>query len=161
MANFKSTELTNEDASIPTLNPVNKSTKLHFKYFSYVSAAGGAASDTVEFVKLPSGDLRIFKHLSHLNCTAFGASRVIDVGYRAHTKYTDNSAVAESTDTLLDGADISAVANKSFGAGTNALTKEPTVFLQPKDRVTIFGTVTGGTIPTSAELNGVIVYATN
>lgn len=161
MANFLSTELTNESATIPKLNPINKSTKLHFKYFSYVQGSAGAASDTVEFVKLPSGDLRIFKHLSHVNCTAFGASRVLDVGYRAHTKYTDNSAVAESIDTLLDGADISAVANKPWGVGANALTKDPAVFLQPKDRVTIFGTVTGGTLPAAAELNGVVVYATN
>lgn len=160
MANFLSTELTNEAAAIPTVNPVHKSTKLHFKYFSHTSP-GGAASDTIELVKLPAGDTRIFKTLCTVNCSAFGASRVLDVGYRAHTKYTDNSSVAESVDTIADGLDVSAAATKTMGNATNALGADPTLFLQPKDRVTIFGTVTGGTIPASATLNGFIVYAQN
>ena len=162
MANFLSTELTNEAANIPTLNPVHKSTKLHFKYFSYnQGASAGAANDTIEFVKLPAGDVRIFKHLSAVNCSAFGASRVLDIGFRAHVKYTDNSAVAESVDTILDGADISAIASRGGGAGTNALTVSPSILLQAKAPVTIFGTVTGGTIPASATLEGYIVYAQN
>lgn len=161
MANFLSTELTNEAALPVTLNPVHKSTKLHFKYFSHTNAAGGAASDTIEFVKVPAGDVRVFKNLSVVNCSAFGASRVLDIGYRAYTKYTDQSAVAESIDTILDGADISVLASKVGGVGTNALTNDPTLLLQGKDRVTIFGTVTGGTIPAGAVLNGYIVYAQN
>lgn len=160
MANFLSTELTNEAASIPTLNPVHKSTKLHFKYFTHTSV-GGAASDTIEFVKLPAGDVRVFKTLSTVNCSAFGASRVLAVGLRAYTKYTDNSSIAETTDTIASALDISAIATKTMGNAGNALTSDPTVLAQGKDRVTVFGTVTGGTIPASAVLSGFIVYGQN
>lgn len=158
MANFLSTELTNEAAAIPSLAPVHKSTKLHFKYFTYTQSGAGTLADTVEFIKLPAGDVRVFRNLSLAACSAQGGTATLAIGLRAYTKYTDNSSVAESATFFASATSVVSAANVSFApaAGT-----DPTVLIQAKDRVAIFGTNAGSAIPNNATISGYVVYANN
>lgn len=156
MANFLSTELTNEAAAIPSLNPVHKSTKLHFKYFTYTQSGAGTLADTVELVKLPSGDVRIFRGLSQAGGST-SASATMSLGLRAYTKYTDNSSVAESATAIAAAQSVSA-ATVTFAGAAGA---DPTVLVQAKDRVTVFGTNGGAGFVNGFTLSGFIVYANN
>lgn len=158
MANFLSTELTNESAAIPSLNPVHKSTKLHFKYFTYTQVGAGTLADTVEFVKLPSGDVRIFRGLSQVGCSAQGGSATLSFGIRAYTKYTDNSSVAESATSIAAAQSAVSAVTLTLAGAAGA---DPTVLVQAKDRFTVFGTNAGSAIPNAATISGFIVYANN
>lgn len=161
MATFYSDQIAVERQNIPDLVKLYDSGKVHVKYFAVTFTGGGADGDEAELVKLAAGNNRVMKTASRVNCSAFGSSRVLDVGYRAHTKYTDSSAVNASQDTIADGLDISANASLAMGAGTNALGTDPTLLLQPSDRLTIVAKVTGGTIPDGATLKGWISYVQN
>ncbi|KKN00111.1 hypothetical protein LCGC14_1141090 [marine sediment metagenome] len=132
--------------------------KVRFMYFSFVQgAAAGDANSLMNLVTLPGGNLRLIKTMCHYNCSAFGASRTLDVGYLAHTKQ-DGTAVAASIDKLDDGGDVSALANRIMGTGTAGLTADPTILFDSRDGVTIQAKVLGDTIPAAATLKGFIAY---
>ncbi len=155
----KSTQITNMEA-IP---PVNLQTnerhgRLRLAYFSFTQgAAAGDANSTADLVKLPAGRVRVLKTVSELICSAFGAARVLDIGHTGYTQM-DGTVVAASADTILDGADVSAAVKVIMGAGTNALTTDPSVVYESKLGLTVQAIVAGGTIPVAATLKGFIVY---
>jgi len=116
-------------------------------------AAAGDASSLANLVTIPPGVYRLLKRESHLVCSAFGAARVLDIGYLAHTK-ADGTAVNASQDTILDGADVSAIANVQCGTGTNGLGTSPSILFDSKEGVTIQAICLAATLPAGATLKG-------
>lgn len=152
----KSAQETNRTALPPVLNPAyDWKGKTRKFYFSHTQAGAGDANSTVDLVTLPPGKWRLLKTESLYVCSAFGAARVLDVGYLAHTKI-DGTAVNAAADVIDDGADASAAASKRMGTGTNGLGTDPTILFDSRDGVTIQAKVLGGTIPDLATLNGYI-----
>lgn len=154
-----STEYTNETASPPVkVASSTKGGKQRIAYFSFTqSAAVGDANSTANLVKLPPGKVRLLKPESRFVCSAFGAARLLDIGYLAHTK-GDGTAVAASQDTILDGGDVAAAAKLECGAGTNGLGTDATILFDSRDGVSIQALCSGGTIPAGATLKGFFTY---
>lgn len=106
-------------------------------------AAAGDANSTLELVRLPSGS-RLILMASRLRWTAFGASRVLSLGYRAYRK-ADGTTQAESLTALGTALDVSAAGN----ALLNTLTTPIHTYLFEGDAVLVVQ-CTGGTIPAAA-----------
>jgi len=105
----KSTQVTNMEAAPPVkLNAGELHGRMRIARFTFTQgAAAGDANSTADLVKLPPGkNITLLKNLSRFVCSAFGASRVLDIG---HTGYAniDGTAVAAAADVILDGADVS------------------------------------------------------
>lgn len=150
----KSAQETNRTASPPVKIPVyEQGGKERIFYFNHAQVGAGDAGSTVDLVTLPPGKWRLCKNMSHVSCSAFGASRTLDIGYTAYTA-GDGSAVSAGADKILDGGDVSAIATLTGGAGTNALTVDPTILFDSKTGVLLQAVVAGGTIPDAATLKG-------
>lgn len=149
-----STQYANQLATPPIKNPpYDEYGKVRTLYFSHTQVVAGDANSLVNMVKIPPGKYRLLKTDSKFNSSVFGAARTLDIGHLAYTKM-DGTAVAAAVDTILDGADVSAAATLTCGAGTNALGTDPTILFDSKDGVVIQAKVLGGTIPDAATLKG-------
>lgn len=146
---FTSEQLAPEGLYAKRLYPIEDHGKLRFQYayFKNLSGAAGDATSTVELVKLPPGRVRLVPHLARLRSSAFGASRVLKIGHRAYSKGSMSDLIAEDDDAFSSALDISAAA-----AVANSLGTQLKYDLYSVAGITVFATVTGGTIPTDAEL---------
>lgn len=158
------TEDSDQIVNMEALPPVRLNTnelggRLRIARFSFTQgAAAGDANSLVNLVKLPPGKtVTVLKNLSRIVCSAFGAARTLDIGFLAHVNL-DGTAVSASIDTLLDGGDVSAIAELALGVGTAALTVENTMTFNSRTAVEIQAKVLGDTIPAGATLAGYIVY---
>jgi hypothetical protein len=151
----KSTQLTNVDAEPRVFNETTDyHGRLRFSHFDFTQDGAGDATSTVDFLKLPSGKLRIFWDLSFWKWDAFGASRVIDIGHTGYTN-TDDTDVAADPDAYDNDVDVSSAGEANMGSDVTALTTS----IDSKDGVLIQATVAGGTIPDTTEITGYLVYA--
>ena len=151
----KSDQITNHEATPPVMtNVADWGGKKIVRYFSFTQgAAAGDATSTVDLITLPKGDLSIWVPDCVIKYSAFGASRVLDVGYNAYTDI-GGDAVAADPNAMEDDLDVS-------GAGTSRMSTGLRVNIQSKTDVTILATVAGGTIPAAATLEGYITYSYN
>lgn len=142
--------------------PNNDHSKLRVQFFHVPAVAvAGDANTTIDLCDLPSGSVRIIPDLSRFACTAFGASRTLDIGHRAYTKtYAGTTTTeAEDPDAFMDGLDVSgALTGTAFGSGLSAFGYKVQFDLHSKDGVTVFATVLGGTIPVNTTISGFIAY---
>lgn len=146
---YKSTQL----ASIGTsLKPSFEDfAKLRHSYFDVTPTVTGDANSVADLVQLPPGRVRVVPHLCRLWNGVFGASRLIDVGYRAFIK-EGGIVEAEDLNELAVGIDVSAAAsNVAFG------TLRKYDFFS-RQGVTIAAQVRGGTWPSGIALTGVVAY---
>ena len=156
----KSDQVTNQEALPPVrLNTDELGGRLRIARFSFTQGvAAGDANSTVDLVKLPPGKtLTILKNLSRVACSAFGAARLLDIGHTGFTNL-DGTVVAAAADVLLDGGDVSAIAELPLGVGTNALTVTNSFTINAKAATLIQAKVLADTIPAGATLTGYIVY---
>lgn len=148
--------VTNQDSAqfdSERLYPVENGGKLRIAYFEFTQGvAAGDAASTAELCRLPMGRIRIIPQLSRIAFSAFGASRVLDVGFRAYTT-EGNAAVAEAANALANDIDVSSA--DADGVPIGALLKWD---LFSTKGVTVFAQVAGGTIPAAATLKGYIIY---
>ena len=156
----KSDQVTNQDAlPVVKLNTNELGGRIRIARFSFTQgAAAGDATSTQDLIKLPPGKtVTILKSMSRIVCSAFGASRLLDIG---HTGFTNNdgTAVAAAADVLMDGQDVSAAALIKMGLGTNAFTADDAFTYDARQAITIQAVVAGGTIPAGATINGYIAY---
>jgi len=142
--------------------PIDSYAKLRELYFKIVNGAVALdATSTVELGELPPGAVRVFPHLGKLVSSAFGASRVLKIGHHAYRSSPSANPVgtpdiAEDDDAFSTGLDISANAAIANAWGP-ALTVKYDFY--STGGIKLFGTVTGGTIPAAATLEGVLLYA--
>ncbi len=158
--NLKSNQVTNQDAVPPVPNPAHEvGAKIRYIYFKHTQPVAGDDGSTVILARVPAGYGHILKQLSLISWSAFGASRVMDIGYAAYTE-VDGDAVSAGVDILEDGRDVSAANLKGtvLGTGTNA-DDLPVYSYNSKAPVDIVAKVTGGTWPLNATVEGWIAFA--
>lgn len=156
----QSTQVANMDAVPPVANKaLEEGGKIRYFYFKHTQSGAGDDGSSVELVRLPAGHGHILKQLSLIRFTAFGAARVMDIGYAAYTE-TDGDAVSAGADIIEDGRDVSAANAKGvlLGTGTNA-DDLPIYIYDSKTPVSITALVTGGTWPDAAVVEGWIAVA--
>lgn len=135
--------------------PTDNHGKIRELYWKIVVGATlGDDGSMFELGTLPPGAVRLLPRLAALRVTAFGAARVLKIGTRAY-KSVDGATLdqAEANAAFSTGLDVSAAAFVANPFGT------PIKFdIYSKTGVRIFGTVTGGTSPVAAEMEGYIPY---
>lgn len=153
-----STQITNGTSLPPVMNPsYDDHGRVRCKVFTFTQgSAAGDATSTAGLVKLPPGVGRILLNESHIEWSAFGASRVLDIGYTAHTN-TDGTAVVEDDNAFDNDIDVSSAGNAALGSDVAAASGKMYQF-DSKEGITIFATVAGGTIPAGATLTGYVLY---
>lgn len=153
IVDVKSTQYGNRDANPPVPNnPEDVGGKLRLYRFDFNqgSVAGDAASRQ-SLCRIAPGRGYIVPILSRSKWSAFGASRLLDIGVGTYTK-PDGTVVAATADTIDDGRDVNAAGVAFLGAGTNGVTDA--ISYNAQNEIVISSTVAGGTIPASATLNG-------
>lgn len=147
MANQNSTQYANTQTVPATMNDVcDEHGRVRVRAFDFTQSGAGADGDTVTLCQLPAGTVRILG-VQIVN-SALGASRVIKVG---HTGYTNlsNTAVAADDDAFLVNTSVASAGSINGVASSK---------LSSKTGLTVRATITGGTIPDAATLNGQILY---
>jgi len=148
MANQNSTQYANTQAVPATMNDVcDEHGRVRVRAFEFTQSGAGVDGDTATLCNLPGGTTRVLGVV--ITSSALGTGRVVKVG---HTGYTNlsNTAVAASDNAFLANTSVAA-------AGT--VTSFATSKLSSKTGLTVRATVTGGTIPDGATLNGYVLYA--
>lgn len=131
--------------------------RLRVATFEYTNATGGTIEDgsTVNLVKLPKNRVKVIGTLSQVKTSALGGSRVLKAGFRAFTKL-DGSDQNADDDALCAALDVAAAGVHTL---SNLIATAGTALqLESQDGVTLFATVTGGTVPNGATIKGQIVY---
>lgn len=138
-------------AAVGLKNSFEDYAKLRYSWFDVVPTVTGDANSTADLVVLPPGRVRVLPHMSAVWGGIFGASRLLDIGYRAFDK-EQGLTEAEDLNELAVGLDVSAAtANLAFG------TIMKYDFFSRKG-VTIAAQIRGGTWPTGIALRGKLAY---
>ena len=127
-------------------------------WFDHTQSGAGDATSTVDLVFLPAGKYRILIAESHIEWTAFGASRLLDIGLRAYTN-ADGTAVVVDDNLYDDDVDVSSAGQAAMGSDYITATlanKAKGHYIDALNGVSLFCTVAGGTIPDAAQLHGYI-----
>lgn len=128
--------------------------KVRFAHFNLDAVAvAGDANTTIELCKLPPGPVRVIPELSRVKNSAFGASRVLKIGHRAYQNRDNPSLaqIAEDDDAFGSALDMATATTQKVGSAVK-------FDVYSKEGITVFATVTGGTIPVGATLDGFIAY---
>lgn len=156
-------ELSDQAKKVVATPPLNVAThewhgRVRQAYFNFTQgAAAGDANSTAQLIYLPNRPVRLLMADSWVYHSAFGAARLLDIGWAAYED-KDGNQVAEDLDGLAAGLDVAAAGTKTpQGVVGGAETK---VFLS-KGGVWIMAQVRGGTIPAGAQLEGVFKYVTD
>lgn len=122
--------------------------------FNHTEVVAGDATSVQKLFKIPAGIYRFHRGgLSQVFFSAFGASRVLDIGWEAYLD-KDGVAVAADPDGLNVDIDVSAAGVAVLGLAIAIGYKD----FESRDGVWISSTVAGGTIPAAATLNGVAMF---
>lgn len=122
--------------------------------FNHAQVVAGDATSVQRLFKIPAGIYRFHRGgQSQVFFSAFGAARVLDIGWEA---YLDKNgvAVAADPDGLNVDADVSAAGVVVLGLAIAVGYKD----FESRDGVWIISTVAGGTIPALATIDGVAVF---
>lgn len=124
---------------------------MHFTFTQ--GAAAGDANSIARLVKLPAGKVRVLGGMSKIYFSAFGASRVLDVGYDA---YVDDNGddVSADLDALANNINVASAGDSDIDNNT----ADGTLLLESREGVEIQAQVAGGTIPAAATLKGYIAF---
>lgn len=138
--------------------PIDEHGKLRYVYAKTVVAVQGDANSLFGMGKLPPGVVRVMPKQSVVRCTAFGASRTLDIGHLAYRAKQDGAVYNDGIETgdadaFVDGMDISAAG--VFVPTVPAIAKFD---IYSTAGVSIQGIVLGGTSPVNAELETLIAY---
>lgn len=149
-------------ADAPRQTPVDDHGKVRIQYFRLepVAIAGDVLS-IIELVDLPPGRVRVLPSRSHIQTTAFGASRTLSFGHRAYqSRPSDNAAVAEDqvalTTSALTGSDVPL--DVSAALPSSAISPRLKFDFYSLSGVRLIARVNGGTIPAAATFEGYFTY---
>lgn len=130
--------------------------------FTFTQSGAGNATSTATLIQLQQGRYRIYPKLSFINWTAFGASRVLDIGLSAYTA-EDGSTVSIADAKFDDNIDVSSAGGAAMGSDLAAADSIGVDVLvggsSNTDGARIIATVAGGTIPDAAVLRGYVVLS--
>lgn len=121
--------------------------------FSYTNTTGAALADG-SYVHLTSVGPGLILPNSRYATSAFGASRVLNVGFQSYVD-VDGNETSSDNNSFLAAADISSATNSTFNNGTNT-TDIGVDGLYLDGFTDILAQVTGGTIPTNGTIKGML-----
>lgn len=151
MATYKSEQLTDGFRKYP-IDDHGKLRTQHFRIPALTVAY--AQNDQVDLFKIPPGRIRHLPWLSRIWSSAWGASRTIDIGYRAYSvRPPDVAQEVEDGDAFIDGLDVSSAVNNTVWGAT-----PPKYDMYSRTEVTVFLTILGGTMPIGGTLEGFFAY---
>ena len=133
--------------------PIDDYGKVRLMHFNVVPAVTGDAGSTARLLVLPHGRIRLIPNLSRFWTGAFGASRVLNIGYAAYTKEGGVDEVADP-DAFVAANDVSAIGTAKV-LGT---TRKYDMF--SRKGITVTAQVTGGTWPSGTVLEGYLAVVT-
>jgi len=154
VTNESSDILTKAESSTRQLNDNTKSrAHLLLERFEFTQgAAAGDATSTIRVCKLPAR-ARYLAAYSWVRFSAFGASRVLSLGWEAYKNPKTGETIALDVDGLGSALDVSSAGTALMSALTNAVDDKEFV-----NEVVLAFQCTGGTIPAGATLKGQIAY---
>lgn len=147
-----STQIKNETSTPPVKNDsCDDRGRLRVKRFDFTQgAAAGDAASTQAIIKIPPGKVNIHLALSRIAFSAFGASRVLDIGHTGFTQ-PDGTVVAAAAASLANDIDVSGAGNANV---TGVVGGDEIFQVNSRNGTTIQCVVAGGTIPAGATLDG-------
>lgn len=156
--NEQSTQVANATSTPPVMNDTYEDGgRLRAKRFNHTQSVAGDAGSTVDMVKIPPGKWMVHLDMSRIAFSAFGASRVLDVGHTGYTK-PDGTAVAAAAAAFVNDLDVSSAGNAKL---TGVVGGDETFVINSKNGTTIQAQVAGGTIPLNATLDGVVYVSSD
>lgn len=139
--------------------PIDEHGKLRYLYTKTVIATVGDANSTYNFGRLPPGAVRVLPSTSKLSCSAYGASRTLDVGHAAYKAKQDVATVGDGTEAADPDAFTPAgpldISSALASATLDTLLKFDIFSLGGVD---VTGIVAGGTSPLAATMELLIAY---
>lgn len=147
----------------PRLYAFDQLGKLRFARGTLAAVAvAGDAETTIDLCRIPQGRVRVFPHLSVMWCSAWGAARVLDLGFRAYYGSDGKTVVAEDATQIINNKDVSAALSASALATIQPIDFYSQASVDERDKgPMLFGTVQGGTIPVNATLDVLLAYMQN
>lgn len=147
----------------PRLYAFDQIAKVRYAYASVPAVAvAGDIATTLDLLRIPQGRVRVLPFLSYLWCSAWGASRTLDLGFRAYYGSDGKTVVAEAATQLKAAKDVSAALAASQIDTASHIDFYSQASVDEKDKGPIlFGTVAGGTIPVNATLEIQLAYMQN
>lgn len=137
-------------------------TDLRLYTFEFAQSGTGDDGSSVRLVFFQPGRYVIHPHLSRFYHSAFGASRVLDIGLSAYTA-DDGSSVAAALTRFDDDVNVaSAAAATGIAMGSDAVAADvagATINVGAGGAYLV-ATCTGGTIPDGAVLRGYLAVQT-
>ena len=140
------------------MDPDVTAQKLHVQEFNFTQgAAAGDEGSSAGLMYFQPGRYVFFPKLSQVQWTAFGSSRVMDIGFSA---YTGEDAVAVAAAPVAFDADIDVSSAGIAAMGSDVAANTGGCFtIKSSTGFSIMALVTGGTIPIAARLQGHIAFA--
>ena len=139
------------------VHPIDNHGKLRFaRGLLTASAANGGAVTTGHIIgmfTLPPGRLRILNYLSGIACSAFGASRVLNIGHLGY-EVRSPGVVEEAADPNALATSVNVAAALNGAAFDGPMTFD----IYSKAGVPVTCQVTGGTIPLNGTLEITLAY---
>lgn len=124
-------------------------------YFTFTqSAAIGDINSTVDLIILPPGKWRYIADLSKVYNSAWGAARLLDVGFGAYTQ-PDGTVVAANQAAIDLSKDVAAAGSYAPGG---VLTADGTLLINSKTPVTIYGVCKVATLQAASTLKGILMF---
>lgn len=117
-------------------------------------AAAGDATSTARLFKIPAGIYRLHRGLSTIWFSAFGAARVLDIGWEAYVD-KDGTVVGANAAGLNDDIDVELAGTAFIGAAIAVGYKD----FESRAGVWIVATVAVDTIPAGTTLDGIAVFS--
>jgi len=141
---------------------------IYFRDIQYVpfnfvqGAAAGDDGSSATLLYLQRGRYVILPKLSFIQWSAFGASRVTDIGFSAHTDEA-GATVAAALTRMDENIDMSSAGSAAMGSDA-VIADAAGIYLNiggstNTDGVSVVASVTGGTIPAAAVLRGYLAVA--
>lgn len=125
-------------------------------------AVAGDILTTIDLLRIPQGRIRILPYKSHVWCSAWGAARTLDLGFRAYYGSDGKTLVAEAGTQLVNAKDVSGALAASQISTVSHIDFYSQASQDERSKGPIlFGTVRGDTIPIGATLEVVLTYLQN
>lgn len=148
---------TTDPRTYGSLNPEQAQLDIKFIPFTHVQSGAGADGSSSNLVHLEAGRWVVLPKLSFIDWSAFGSSRVLDIGLGAYTG-EDGVAVVAALHAFDDDIDISSAGRAAMGSDIAAVTGGR-FLVKTSGGVDIIATCTGGTFPDAATLTGYLAVA--
>lgn len=151
--NSTSAALQNNSLGRKFQDPTRADCPVFVKHFHYKNLTGAALADGTIIDLGPVLGQGIVLPQSNVQVSALGASRVFNLGFNSYTNQDSNAAVDGKITALLSAVDVSAAWSHDLSSQTSDANPGG---LELFGAANLICSVTGGTIPANATIDGTI-----